>query len=406
MDVGGLRRRDHRLGFAPARTARCSRPPCRRTARRPAADSRCAARARPAPIGRGPRRRGGPCRAPAPRRRRAARASDDLPEALGPITPSPSPALSEKLDVLHDEALPVPGGVALDALDRERALGAGSARGCPARRQCGEELARAVSSSGAPRRSRFQLAIASSTGASARAVRIELAMMILPSPVVDHEIGADPEHAGLQCHAQHLGDAPSPPATSEARCCASMNSALACAPERADTPTMPMACSTSALRRLASSASALRVPRSPDAVLSGSRVHHSVSERDGDKDQSAPTARSTPIQRWKRKQMREVERHPGQIEQRRRPERPTGTRGPGRGRGSAAGRRRRCASCSGSRTRTSIDARAQPLVERGADARRARARAARRAGPGRRTARTRSRQPTSVGTLRLGSTRS
>ena len=42
------------------------------------------------------RRRAGPCRAPASTRRRAARASEDLPEALGPMTPRPCPALSAK----------------------------------------------------------------------------------------------------------------------------------------------------------------------------------------------------------------------------------------------------------------------------------------------------------------------
>ena len=57
------------------------------------------------PTGRAPRRRGEPCRAPAARRRPAARTSDDLPEALGPMTPSACAGLEREADVLHDELL-------------------------------------------------------------------------------------------------------------------------------------------------------------------------------------------------------------------------------------------------------------------------------------------------------------
>ena len=49
--------------------------------------------------------------------------------------------------------------------------------------------------------------MARSTGASARAVRIEPAMMMPRGRLlVDHQIGADGEHRRLQHHAQHLGD--------------------------------------------------------------------------------------------------------------------------------------------------------------------------------------------------------
>ena len=73
-DAGRLRRRDDGSGIGVRRrSGRCSRRPCRRTVRRPAADSRCGGRAPRRPIARAPRRRAGPCRA-APARRRRARA--------------------------------------------------------------------------------------------------------------------------------------------------------------------------------------------------------------------------------------------------------------------------------------------------------------------------------------------
>ena len=72
VDVGSLGGRDHRLRPSGRHgSGRCSAPPFRRTARRPAADSRCAARDPPAAIARAPRRRGGPCRARSATRRRA-----------------------------------------------------------------------------------------------------------------------------------------------------------------------------------------------------------------------------------------------------------------------------------------------------------------------------------------------
>ena len=90
-----LRGRDDGLGGSRrAGSGRCSRRPCRRTARRPAAGSRYGGRARPAPIGRGSRRRGGPRRAAAGQTPTRARARVDLPEALGPMRPRPWPAWS------------------------------------------------------------------------------------------------------------------------------------------------------------------------------------------------------------------------------------------------------------------------------------------------------------------------
>ena len=130
------------------------------------------------PIDRAPRRRAGPCRGAASRRRRAARASDDLPEALGPMMPRPLPALSEKVDILHDEALDA--GRRSRSRPRPRrsrsaaaaAIGGFPRRAAPrAARSRRFQLWRAATK---PR----QLAIASSTGASAREVRIELAMMM------------------------------------------------------------------------------------------------------------------------------------------------------------------------------------------------------------------------------------
>ena len=135
------------------------------------------ARALPDPTARRRRRRGGPCRASASRRRRAARASEDLPEALGPMMPSPLPALSEKATSCTTKRW-TPGGVALTPSTEKVALGRGSAIGASPRRAAPPrarsrrfQLWRAATK---PR----QLAIASSTGASAREVRIELAMMM------------------------------------------------------------------------------------------------------------------------------------------------------------------------------------------------------------------------------------
>ena len=95
--------------------------------------------------------------------------------ALAPITPSPSPALSEKLASCRTKRCR-PGGIALAPSTESETLGRGSAKGCA----CSGNAAKSS-------RSRFQLwraatkprqlAIASSTGASAREVRIELAMI-------------------------------------------------------------------------------------------------------------------------------------------------------------------------------------------------------------------------------------
>ena len=93
VDVRALRGAHHlgRVGRRPG--ARCSPRRCRRKARRPAADSRGAARA--ARAARPPRRRRRGARLPAagfqtPTMRRA---SVDLPDALGPMMPSDSPAV-------------------------------------------------------------------------------------------------------------------------------------------------------------------------------------------------------------------------------------------------------------------------------------------------------------------------
>ena len=76
---------------------------------------------------------------------------------------------------------------------------------------------------------------------------------------------------------------------------------------------MPMACKTSALRRLASS-NALRAAAKPTDALAGPRVANSVVSVSTIKI-SAPTSAAMPIRGWNRKQIAEIERHPRQVEQ-------------------------------------------------------------------------------------------
>ena len=161
----------------------------------------------PPTTGREPRRRSGSCPGPAGQTPTMARARDDLPDALGPITPSAWPALSWKATPWTTSRW-LPGGFTLTASSVSEAAGvgssmrAGSAGSMPSRPLRRRQLWRAAMK---PR----QLAIATSTGASARDVRIELAMM-MPADglLIDHQLGADPQHRRLQRHAQDLATAP------------------------------------------------------------------------------------------------------------------------------------------------------------------------------------------------------
>ncbi len=104
------------------------------------------------------------------------RASDDLPDALGPMMPSACPAFNTKLTSCTTTRC-TPGGAAATLSTIRFVRGAGSVIGSPS---C------ASTPSNSDRRRQlwradtkaFQLAIASSTGASARETRIELAMMM------------------------------------------------------------------------------------------------------------------------------------------------------------------------------------------------------------------------------------
>ncbi len=160
-----------------ARSARCSGRRCRRTAPRPAAGSRCAGRASRATTGRARRRRCAPCRAAAGHTPTIARTSDDLPEALGPMTPTPWPALSWKATPCTTRRL-VARRADAHRLDRQRLLRPGSSMRGVLGRHRAEQAVQPPPALARRRRSRCQCAMATSTGASARAVRIELAMMM------------------------------------------------------------------------------------------------------------------------------------------------------------------------------------------------------------------------------------
>jgi hypothetical protein len=104
-----------------------------------------------------------------------ARASELFPDPLGPMTPRALPAINVKL-TSYSAAAPLPGGTSVTAVSLRLRAGAGSAMRSSStgtalkasdRRS---QLWRAVTKD-------FQLAIASSIGASARADRIVAASM-------------------------------------------------------------------------------------------------------------------------------------------------------------------------------------------------------------------------------------
>ena len=104
------------------------------------------------------------------------RASDDFPDALGPMMPRPLPALSAKATSCTT-GLRLPGGTALAASTDRLARGRGNASGAL---RAGIATRSSFNRRQAWRAATkpFQLAIATSTGARAREVRIELAMMM------------------------------------------------------------------------------------------------------------------------------------------------------------------------------------------------------------------------------------
>ncbi len=105
----------------------------------------------------------------------SARASDDLPEPLGPMTPSADPAASLKVTPCSTAEL-LPGGAMLSAVTRSDCEGRGSS-------VCSCSTGALLSASESMRQAcradtkERQLAIASSTGASAREVRMLAASM-------------------------------------------------------------------------------------------------------------------------------------------------------------------------------------------------------------------------------------
>ena len=106
----------------------------------------------------------------------SSRASEDLPDALGPMMPSPLPARSTKLTSCTTSFC-TPGGAAETFSTARFATGACSG----IRSFCAGNTASSRFSRAQPWRAAwkpFQLAIARSTGASARADRIEPAMMM------------------------------------------------------------------------------------------------------------------------------------------------------------------------------------------------------------------------------------
>ena len=203
-----------------------------------------------------------------PRQRALSRAarSDDAKAVAG---------LQRKADVLHDDLLAA-GRHDAGALDDQAAGGGCSAMGVECDGSSASRSVRRCQPCRAATKPR-QFAIARSTGASARALRIEPAMMMPRGGLlIDHEIGADGEHARLQHHAQHSGCRSEAAGNVAGAPLAAMYLALASPHRAAIRLVIPIAVSTSALRRLVS-ASDWRAIAKPVAARVGSRVMISVS---------------------------------------------------------------------------------------------------------------------------------
>ena len=206
--AGGLRGRQHRGAVRRAGSCgRCSRRRCRRTARPPATGSRCGGRGAPGPTGRSaaPSSRTMPRAAGQTPTR--ARASEVLPEPLGPIDAERLAGRQREMDIGEDRRVRRRAPRRRRARPRGRGSGGGSvvaAVGAGVRASVADSRRDAV----ARRTKARQLAIAASIGASARPIMIEAAI-IAPavSSLPDDEIGAEPEHRRLQQQPQHLGEA-------------------------------------------------------------------------------------------------------------------------------------------------------------------------------------------------------
>ena len=168
------------------------------------------------------------------------------------MMPRPLPASQRKADVLHDDLLAA-GRHDADALDDEAvgtaaAAPSASGLGRQQREQIGETLPALPGADEAAPVGDRQIDRRERARAQDRAGDDDAGGGLL----IDHEIGADREHARLQHHAQHLGcrseaagDVAGAPLARQVFGVGSLQSA----PMR---PVIPIAVRTSALRRLAS----------------------------------------------------------------------------------------------------------------------------------------------------------
>ena len=136
--------------------------------------------------------------------------------------------------------------------------------------------------------------------------------------LMDHEIGADREHRRLQHHAQAPWRSRQGRRRRRWRAdCRPDSVSLASLQRLVSRPDMPIATSTSALRRLVAARS-LRRAASVIASRAGVRDRNSVIKRQRHQDDGADQSGDAE-QPVKRKADRQIERQPGQIEERARP---------------------------------------------------------------------------------------
>ena len=147
-----------------------------------------------------------------------------------------------------------------------------------------------------------QWARVTSTGASAREVRIELAMM-MPAVACWLITSQAPMPSTADCRIMRriLERAAMPPEMSATRCEAAIFFRLWSCQSAFSRVDMPMACTTSALRRLAS-ASPMRSPATEAASRAGSRLRNSVAMVMPIRI-TPPTVAVQPISGWNTKQM-------------------------------------------------------------------------------------------------------
>ena len=276
---------------ARARSGRYSAPRCRPAARRPAADSRYAGRALPATIGRARRRRGALCRAPAARRRPAARASDDLPEPLGPMMPRPLPASSSNVTSLHDDLLDRRAAPALTLSTVSVVTGGCSGIGARCRGQDRQQLVQPVPA--LPRGDEAlpvgdrEIDRRQRARAQDRARNDDAGGGLL----VDHQVGADGEHGRTAASCAALWRPRRGRRRRRSPLLAAHDIAGWPRDQRAAMrPAMPMAMSASALRRLLPRAVARDCARSV-AALVGARISISVNKVSDNQDDGAGRAR-------------------------------------------------------------------------------------------------------------------